>query len=235
MSATLPLYAHMPRHIAIIMDGNGRWAMRKNLPRIEGHRRGIKALQTCLKACHEHGIPYLTVFCFSEDNWNRDKREVDGLKNLLCYYLHEESIAWHDYDLRLHVIGDYERFGQDVAQLIRKQERETQQHGRLHFTLALSYSGRKDILRAVRHIIAHEHRPHLLEEKHIEKYLWTSSMPDPDLVIRTSGEKRLSNFLLWQTAYSEFYFTKTLWPDFDRREFEKALADYAVRERRYGL
>ena len=220
----------MPRHVAIIMDGNGRWAKAKGLPIIEGHRQGINALRQCVDVCCRHGIDYLTVFGFSDDNWRRQQKDVQNLMDLLRSYLIEDK-DWKKEGIRLRVIGERERLGKDIAQLISTKEHETAEQTRLNLTIALSYSGRKDIMQAVQRLVRTKVT---LSEQALNSVLWTSFMPDPDLLIRTSGEMRLSNFMVWQTAYSEFYFTDTLWPDFDEKAMEQALMSYAVRHRRYG-
>ena len=235
MSDSPPLFASLPKHIAVIMDGNARWARAKGVPTIEGHRQGIEALKTSIRVCCSYGIHYLTVFGFSDDNWRRQKHDVQNLMNLLRHVLRDENLEWKRQGVRLRVIGDKKRLGRDIAELIALKEKETQKQKTLNLTIALSYSGRKDILQALCRLTAGQTPAQaLMTEETLQAMLWTSFMPDPDLLIRTSGEMRLSNFMLWQTAYTELYFTETLWPDFDEVAMYKALASYAARHRRYG-
>ncbi|MBC6443850.1 MAG: di-trans,poly-cis-decaprenylcistransferase [Alphaproteobacteria bacterium GM202ARS2] len=230
MAIPRPLPVAVPRHVAIIMDGNGRWAKARGLPIIEGHKQGITALRRCIDVCCRYGIDYLTVFGFSDDNWRRQQKDVDNLMDLLRSYLIDDK-DWKKEGVRLRVIGERKRLGEDIARLIGMKEQETAEQTRLNLTIALSYSGRKDIMQAMEHLIRQKKT---ISEDNVRGVLWTSFMPDPDLLIRTSGEMRLSNFMLWQTAYSEFYFTDTLWPDFDEQAMEQALSSYAARHRRYG-
>ena len=231
MSDKPPLFASLPQHIAVIMDGNARWARAKAVPTIEGHRQGIEALKTAIRVCCSYGIEYLTVFGFSDDNWRRQKHDVQNLMELLRHALRDENLEWMQHGVRLRVIGDKKRLGKDIAEMITLKEKETQQQNKLNLTIALSYSGRKDILQAFCRLTGSQAD---VTEETMQAMLWTSFMPDPDLLIRTSGEMRLSNFMLWQTAYTELYFTETLWPDFDEGAMYKALASYASRHRRYG-
>ena len=228
----------LPRHIAIIMDGNGRWAKARGLPRIAGHRRGAEAVRRTLVAATEIGIPYLTLFGFSSENWKRPFSEVDDLMGLLRHYLRGEIAELHRNGVRLRVIGDLARLSPDIVTLIENAEDLTRKNGAINLTIALSYGGRAEIVAATRIIAAEVAAGRLaldaLDEDSIAARLFTADLPDPDLLIRTSGEQRLSNFLLWQCAYAELVFTKTLWPDFGRAELEAAIADYCGRERRYG-
>ena len=228
----------LPRHIAIIMDGNGRWAKARGLPRIAGHRRGAEAVRRTLVAATEIGIPYLTLFGFSSENWKRPFSEVDDLMGLLRHYLRGEIAELHRNGVRLRVIGDLARLSPDIVTLIENAEDLTRNNGAINLTIALSYGGRAEIVAATRIIAAEVAAGRLaldaLDEDSIAARLFTADLPDPDLLIRTSGEQRLSNFLLWQCAYAELVFTKTLWPDFGRAELEAAIADYCGRERRYG-
>ncbi|MGC2412938.1 MAG: isoprenyl transferase [Stellaceae bacterium] len=234
MSFTAPL----PRHIAIIMDGNGRWAKARGLPRIAGHRRGAEALRRTLIAASELGIPYLTLFGFSSENWKRPQDEVGELMGLLRHYLRGEIAELHKNGVRLRVIGEIRRLSADLITLIANAETLTRDNRGINLTVALSYGGRAEIAAATRAIAAKVAEGSLnvgaVDEDLIAGHLFTADLPDPDLLIRTSGEQRISNFLLWQCAYAELVFTKTLWPDFGRSDLEEAIADYCGRERRYG-
>jgi len=232
------LPASLPRHVAIIMDGNGRWAKARGLPRIAGHRRGADAARRTLVAAAELGIPYLTLFGFSSENWKRPLDEVDDLMGLLRHYLRGEIAELHANGVRLRIIGDRGRLSPEIVSLIANAEALTRVNQGINLTLALSYGGRAEIVAAVRAIAAEAAAaaiaPHSIDEAMIGRHLFTADLPDPDLLIRTSGEQRISNFLLWQCAYAELVFTKTLWPDFGRAELEQAIAEYGGRERRYG-
>jgi undecaprenyl diphosphate synthase len=238
MSFAADLPQPLPRHIAIIMDGNGRWAQARGLPRIAGHRRGAEAVRRTLAAAGELGVPYLTLFGFSSENWKRPLDEVDDLMGLLRHYLRGEIAELHKNGVRLRVIGEIGRLAPDIAALIRNAESLTRGNGAINLTIALSYGGRAEIVTAMRTVAAKVAAGHLatdrIDEALIAGHLFTSDLPDPDLLIRTSGEQRLSNFLLWQCAYAELVFTKTLWPDFGRGDLEQAIAEYGCRERRYG-
>jgi undecaprenyl diphosphate synthase len=227
-----------PRHIAIIMDGNGRWARARGLPRIAGHRRGAEAVRRTLFAAGEIGIPYLTLFGFSSENWKRPHDEVDDLMGLLRHYLRGEIAELHKNGVRLRMIGDKSRLSPDIVAMIDNAEALTGNNRGVNLTIALSYGGRAEIVAAARAVAAEvaagRLSPAAIDEPLIARHLFTSDLPDPDLLIRTSGEQRISNFLLWQCAYAELVFTKTLWPDFGRRDLEHAIADYLGRERRYG-
>ena len=228
----------LPRHIAIIMDGNGRWAQARGLPRIAGHRRGAEAVRRTVTAAGELGIPYLTLFGFSSENWKRPLEEVDDLMGLLRHYLRGEIAELHRNGVRLRVIGELGRLAPDIVTLIANAEALTRDNGGVNLTIALSYGGRAEIIAAVRALAVKarsgELLPEAVDEAVISRHLLTADIPDPDLLIRTSGEQRISNFLLWQCAYSELVFTKTLWPDFGQADLEQAIADYGGRERRYG-
>lgn len=227
-----------PAHVAIIMDGNGRWAKARGLPRIAGHRRGAEAVRRTVTAAGEFGIAYLTLFGFSSENWKRPVDEVDDLMGLLRHYLRGEIAELHAKGVRVRVIGDRSRLAPDIVTLIDNAEGLTAGNRGLTLTIALSYGGRAEIALAARAIAeavkAGRLAPEAVDEMVFARHLLTADMPDPDLVIRTSGEQRISNFLLWQTAYSELVFTETLWPDFGKPDLEKALRDYHGRERRYG-
>jgi len=227
-----------PAHVAIIMDGNGRWAKARGLPRVAGHRRGGEAVRRAVIAAAELGISYLTLFGFSSENWKRPAHEVDDLMTLLRHYLRGEVAELHRNNVRVRVIGDRERLAPDIVTLIDNTEALTSGNTGLRLSVALSYGGRAEIAGAARRIaeaaMAGRLRPDQIDETVFARYLLTADMPDPDLVIRTSGEQRLSNFLLWQTAYSEFVFIDTLWPDFTKADLERALSEFQGRERRYG-
>jgi undecaprenyl diphosphate synthase len=228
----------LPRHIAIIMDGNGRWAKARGLPRIAGHRRGAEAVRRTVTAAGELDIPYLTLFGFSSENWKRPLGEVDDLMGLLRHYLRGEIAELHRNRVRLRVIGDRARLATDIVTLIDNAEALTRDNTGVNLTIALSYGGRGEIVAAVRTLAAKAAAgrlpPEAIDEDTISRHLFTADIPDPDLLIRTSGEMRISNFLLWQCAYAELVFTKALWPDFGRPDLEQAIADFGCRERRYG-
>ncbi|WP_343864092.1 isoprenyl transferase [Caenispirillum bisanense] len=227
-----------PVHVAIIMDGNGRWAKARSLPRTAGHRQGAKAVRRVVRAAGELGIGYLTLFAFSSENWRRPDDEVSELRGLLRLYLRNEIAELHANGVRLRVIGDRDRFGPETVRLIEDAEARTRANAGLQLTIALSYGGRAEIVAAARRL-AEEARagridPAAIDEAAVAGRLFTADIPDPDLLIRTSGEQRVSNFLLWQIAYAEMVFTDTLWPDFTRVELEAAVAAFHGRERRYG-
>jgi undecaprenyl diphosphate synthase len=227
-----------PVHVAIIMDGNGRWATARGLPRIAGHRTGAEAVRRTVKAAAELGIGYLTLFGFSSENWKRPLQEIDGLMALLRHYLRGEIAEIHRNGVRLRVIGQRARLAPDIVTLIENGEALTRDNSGLQLTIALSYGGRDEIAAAARalahQVAAGKLDPEAIDEMMVGEHLLTADMPDPDLVIRTSGEQRISNFLLWQTAYAEFSFTDTLWPDFAKSDLEKAVQDFHGRDRRYG-
>jgi undecaprenyl diphosphate synthase len=228
----------LPRHVAIIMDGNGRWARARGLPRIAGHRSGAEAARRTVAAAAELGILYLTLFGFSSENWGRPSTEIHDLMALLRYYLRGEIAELHRNGVRLKVIGQTARFAPDIVSMIEHAEAATRENPRITLTIALSYGGRAEIVAAVRTIAEQvacgRLAPEAVDEDCIARHLFTADIPDPDLLIRTSGEQRISNFLLWQCAYSELVFTKTLWPDFSKRDLEQAINDFCGRERRYG-
>lgn len=229
----------LPRHVAIIMDGNGRWAERRNLPRIAGHREGIKSVREVVTLCRELGIAYLTIFAFSTENWQRPWKEINELMKLLKEYLKKEVKTMMDNQIRFLTIGAVEKLPPSMVRWIRKVEDETQKNGTMTLTIALSYSGRAEIVKAIHKLftdVTHgQITKEAIDEGLLSRYLDTEGLPDPDLMIRTSGENRISNFLLWQMAYTELYFTKTLWPDFRKKDLLLALLDYQQRERRFGL
>ena len=227
-----------PLHVAIVMDGNGRWAKARGLPRTAGHRNGAEAVRQAVKSAIEFGVSYLTLFGFSSENWRRPATEIDDLMGLLRIYLRSEVAELHKNGICIRVIGDRARLAPDIVELIENAEGLTRGNKALVLAVALSYGGRQDIVQAARRL-AEEARagrlsPAEIGETHFARRLWTADMPDPDLVIRTSGERRLSNFLLWQSAYAELVFLDTLWPDFSRRDFENAIREFHGRERRYG-
>jgi undecaprenyl diphosphate synthase len=228
----------LPRHIAIIMDGNGRWAKARGLPRIVGHRSGAEAVRRTVTAAAELGISYLTLFGFSSENWKRPSAEVRDLMVLLRHYLRGEIAELQRNGVRLKVIGQLARLAPDIVGMIAHAETLTRENSKITLTIALSYGGRAEIVAAVQAIAAEVACGSLaaedVDEDCLARHLFTADIPDPDLLIRTSGEQRISNFLLWQCAYSELVFTKTLWPDFSRNDLEQAIDEYCGRERRYG-
>ncbi len=227
-----------PVHVAVIMDGNGRWAQARGLPRVAGHKRGAEAVRATVEAAIEQGVRYLTLFGFSSENWKRPAAEIADLMGLLRHYLRAELADLHRNGVRVRVIGDRLRLAADIVALIAQSEDTTRANARLDLTIALSYSGRADIAAAARTLAADVRAgrlaPEAIDEAALGARLSTGDLPDPDLLIRTSGEKRISNFLLWQSAYTEFVFVDTLWPDFGRREFADAIAEFQRRDRRYG-
>lgn len=227
-----------PRHVAIIMDGNGRWAALRHLPKIAGHREGAGAVRRAIEAAIEYGVAWLTIYAFSSENWRRPAGEVLDLTGLLRHYLKSELKELKANGVRLRVIGDRTRFDADIQHDLAMAEQETEHNTRLNLTVALSYGGRAEIVAAVRALAEAVRDGRLdvaqIDETRVAAALSTTGIPDPDLVIRTSGEQRLSNFLLWQTAYAELVFLDVLWPDFGSEHFAAALAEYARRERRFG-
>ncbi len=226
----------LPRHIAIIMDGNGRWAKRRRLPRIAGHRAGIKAVRQAVETCARLGVPYLTLYAFSIENWKRPHTEIKLLMSLLRQYLKKEIDELNRQNIRLLVIGRIHDLPRPVIQDLQNALDQTQGNTGLHLVLALNYGARAELVDAVREIVAHAKQNGTMEidESLLSSHLYTSGLPDPDLLIRTSGELRLSNFLLWQAAYSELWVTETLWPDFRQGDLFQAIIDFQKRERRYG-
>jgi undecaprenyl diphosphate synthase len=220
------------------MDGNGRWAQARGLPRIAGHRHGAEAARRAVTAAAELGVPYLTLFGFSSENWRRPSGEIQDLMGLLRHYLRGEIAELHRNGVRLRVIGELDRLDPDILEMIERAEAMTRDNARITVTIALSYGGRAEIVAAVRAIAQRVQSGSLaaaaIDEDCFARYLFTAGLPDPDLLIRTSGEQRISNFLLWQSAYSEFVFTKTLWPDFSKHDLEEAIDEFCGRDRRYG-
>lgn len=227
-----------PRHVAIIMDGNGRWAKGRGLPRVAGHRRGVEAVRRAVEAAGNLGVSYLTLFGFSSENWRRPEAEVRDLMGLLKRYLKSEIAELHGKNIRFRVIGERGHLDDDIRALLDDAESMTAGNTKLTLTLALSYGGRAEIADAARRIAQSAKlgllQPEAVDENLIESYLWTVGIPDPDLLIRTSGEQRISNFLLWQCAYTEFYYADIYWPDFDRSVFEAAVDEFRRRDRRFG-
>ena len=230
--------SHIPSHVAIIMDGNGRWAKQRGLPRTEGHIRGQDALRTTLRAAARRGIKYLTVYTFSTENWSRPQEEVDALMSILVSAIHAETPQLIAEGVRMRAIGDLSRLPQQAQDSLAESIELTKDGQQITLILALSYSSRDDIRRASQRLAAEAAagrlRPEEITEELISSYLDTAEYPDPDLVIRTGGEERISNYLLWQSAYSELYFSETYWPDFGQEALDEALAAYASRERRFG-
>jgi undecaprenyl diphosphate synthase len=235
---SVPPVRALPRHVAIIMDGNGRWAKARGLPRTAGHRKGVEAVRNVVKGAREMGVPYLTLFGFSSENWRRPETEVFDLMHLLRFYLRSEIAELHRAGIRLRVIGDRERLAPDIQTMIGNAEELTRGNTELNVTIALSYGGRQEIAAAARRlageVAAGRLQPEAIDDALFGRNLQTEGLPDPDLLIRTSGEKRISNFMLWQCAYTEFVFTDTLWPDFTRRELENAIEEFHRRDRRFG-
>ena len=225
-----------PRHLAIIMDGNGRWAKRRRLPRQAGHLMGASGLKRIVRACADRGVEYLTIFAFSTENWRRPADEVSALMSLFIQYLTREVKDMREQGVRLRVIGDRHAFDTPLQRLIEEAESATADNTRLHLTVAANYGGQWDILQAVQSwSAAHPDTPlSALSPQDLAAYLSTAGMPDPDLLIRTGGESRISNFMLWQMAYTEFFFTDALWPDFDEKALEEALTWFGTRVRRFG-
>jgi undecaprenyl diphosphate synthase len=224
----------IPTHVAIIMDGNGRWAASRGLPRVVGHREGVKAVRRAIEAAMAQGVKYLTLFAFSSENWRRPAAEVTDLTGLLRQYLRSELNELHEKGVRLRVIGERDRFGPNLSSELAEAEAKTIRNEKLTLVMALSYGGRADIVEAAKRAIAAGLDPAELTEQKFAGLLATDGIPDPDLLIRTSGEERISNFLLWQTAYAELFFTDVLWPDFGAEKFAEAVQEFARRERRFG-
>ncbi len=225
----------MPQHVAVIMDGNGRWAKKRFLPRVAGHVKGVELVREMVRACLERGIRYLTLFAFSSENWRRPQEEVSLLMQLFVKALEQEVEKLDRNGVRLRIIGDLSRFEPHLQELIRKGEEKTAGNTKLDLTIAANYGGRWDIMQAMnRMLAAHPDKREGWQEADLESYLSMSFAPEPDLFIRTGGEERISNFLLWQLAYTELYFTPTLWPEFDTAEFDKAITSFQKRERRFG-
>lgn len=228
----------LPQHVAIIMDGNGRWAKKQGLLRAAGHKRGTQGVKQAVEGCAELGVPFLTLYAFSTENWNRPKKEVNILMNLLVSSLKKEIKTLQDNDVALHTIGNINTLPEKAQKELKEVVEKTKSNKRLRVTLALSYGGREEILKTIQEISIKVKNniisPSEIDESLINKHLYTFDMPDVDLLIRTSGEQRVSNFLLWQIAYAEFYFTSVLWPDFRKEHLHDAIYNYQKRERRFG-
>ena len=234
-TAGIPETSATPRHVAIIMDGNGRWATKRYLPRVAGHKRGVEAVREAVRACGERGIEYLTLFAFSSENWRRPEEEVAVLMQLFAMVLEHEVAKLNANGVRLKVVGDLSRFDVKLVELIRKGEAKTAHNTKLTLTICANYGGRWDIMQATHAMLAAQ--PQLatsFTEADLTPHLSMAYAPEPDLFIRTGGEQRISNFLVWQLAYTELFFTDTFWPDFDARTLDEAIASYQQRERRFG-
>ena len=230
---------NIPRHVAIIMDGNGRWAEERGQGRVYGHINGVESMRKAIRAAVRRGVKFLTVYAFSTENWGRPKEEVQALMELLCKSLSNETAELKSQGVRMRFIGDVEALAEDVRAAIARSEKETHRNEKLTLVVAVNYSSRWEITRMAQKIAVQVRdeglQIHEITDRTVADNLVTAGIPDPDLLIRTSGEQRPSNFLLWQLSYSELYFTETYWPDFDESEFDKAIAEYQKRERRYGI
>lgn len=224
----------IPTHVAIIMDGNGRWAAARGLPRLAGHRAGTENLRRVIRACVEFNIKYLTIYAFSTENWGRPQEEVEGLMNILEDVIDKELDELNREGVQLHHIGRLERLNPRLQEKVLRSIEVTKNNDRLVLSIAWNYGGRDEIICAFRRMMQDGVKPEEINDELVNRYLFTAGIPDPDLIVRTSGEMRTSNFLIWQAAYAEWYVTPTLWPDFDREEFYKALVSYSKRDRRFG-
>ncbi|RSZ60323.1 di-trans,poly-cis-decaprenylcistransferase [Massilia atriviolacea] len=233
-TTAVPEVARVPRHVAIIMDGNGRWATKRFLPRVAGHVKGVEAVRGCVEACIQRGIEYLTLFAFSSENWRRPEEEVSLLMRLFVTALEREVAKMHANNIRLKVVGDLSRFDAKLQEMIAAAERRTANNTRLTVTICANYGGRWDIMQATGKMVAANPGISTFSEEQLAEHLAMAYAPEPDLFIRTGGEERISNFLLWQLAYSELYFTDTYWPDFSIESLDAAIASYQHRERRFG-
>ncbi|MER3544369.1 MAG: isoprenyl transferase [Chloroflexota bacterium] len=227
--------SRIPTHVAIIMDGNGRWARERGLPRLAGHRAGTENLRRVIRACVEFGIKILTIYAFSTENWGRPEAEVRGLLSILEQVIDSELEELHQQGVQLRHLGRLEGLSPQLQEKVRQAIELTKNNDRLILNVAFNYGGRDEILQAVRRLIADGVRPEEVTEELFTQYLYTAGLPDPDLIIRTSGELRVSNFLIWQAAYAEYYATPVYWPDFDKEELRKALVEYSRRQRRFGV
>ena len=230
--------SRIPEHVAIIMDGNGRWAQSKNLPRMAGHNAGMLALKEIVKAASSIGVKHLTVYAFSTENWKRSTEEVSGIFKLIIIYIEKELRELHENNVKVKILGDYGQLPKEAVKSLERSLETTRNNTGMQFNIALNYGGRDEILKSVKQLAREVEngtlKPDDITEEMIAANLYTSGIPDPDIILRTSGEIRLSNYLLWQCAYSEFVFTDVLWPDFNRNEFEKAIEIYQNRKRRFG-
>ncbi len=237
-TVTIPEVGAVPKHIAIIMDGNGRWAQKRLLPRFAGHKRGVDAVRACVRACVERGVAYLTLFAFSSENWRRPPEEVSLLMRLFCNVLERDVNNLHDQNIRLKIIGDTSAFDERLQSLIESSQARTANNTGLTLTIAANYGGRWDILQATRQMLRDRpdlaQQPELISEAALTPFLSMAYAPEPELFVRTGGEERISNFLLWQLAYTELYFTERFWPDFGRQALDEAIESYRNRERRFG-
>jgi undecaprenyl diphosphate synthase len=224
----------VPEHVAIIMDGNGRWAVKRGLPRLAGHRAGTENLRRIIRASVEFGIKYLTIYAFSTENWDRPQEEVEGLMHILEDVIDREMRELHEEGVQLRHIGHLERLAPTLQEKVLDAVETTRNNRRLVLNIAFNYGGRDEIVCAIQQMIHDGVKEEDVTPDLVDKYMFTAGIPDPDLIIRTSGEMRVSNFLIWQSAYTEWYITDTFWPDFDREEYFKALVEYSRRERRYG-
>jgi undecaprenyl diphosphate synthase len=231
---TTPALLRVPKHVAMIMDGNGRWAAARGLPRLAGHRAGTENLRAIITASVELGIQYLTIYAFSTENWGRPEDEVSGLMFILADVIDRELAELHEQGVQLRHIGRLDRLEPGLRQKVVNAVERTKNNDRLILSVAFNYGGRDEIICAIKEMVSDGLKPEDISEEMVARYLFTAGVPDPDLIIRTSGEMRLSNFLIWQAAYSEWYVTPTLWPDFGKEELSKAVADFALRDRRYG-
>jgi len=233
---TVPAVGDVPKHVAIIMDGNGRWATKRFMPRVAGHSEGLEAVRKVVEECVKQNVRYLTLFAFSSENWRRPPEEVGFLTKLFLKSLRKEVARLAENNIRLKMIGDLSRFGSAITEMVEFSEEKTKDCNRLTLTIAANYGGRWDILQAMQKVLAQNHQidPQGISEELLTPHLSMAYAPEPDLFIRTGGEQRVSNFLLWQLAYTELYFTDILWPDFDAAELQKAFLWYAQRERRFG-
>jgi undecaprenyl diphosphate synthase len=227
-------FERIPQHVAIIMDGNGRWAKARGLPRVAGHRAGTENLRTIIRASAEFGIKYLTLYAFSTENWNRPKAEVEGLLRILSEVIDKEMNELNEQGTRLVHIGHLDGLSKTLQKKVRNAIELTKDNQRITIVLAFDYGGRDEIIHAIKNMLKDGVNPDNVDATLVSQYMFTANIPDPDLVIRTSGELRTSNFLPWQSVYSEWYFPKVYWPDFDKEELRKALEEYESRERRYG-
>ncbi len=228
------LPSQLPRHVAIIMDGNGRWALKRRLPRLAGHKAGTENLRRIIKACVEFGVEYLTIYAFSTENWGRPREEVNGLLRILEDVIDKELSELDSQGVQIRHLGRLDQLAPILQKKVMAAVESTRHNSRLVLNVAFNYGGRDEIVQAIQQIIKDGISPENVTPDLVSKYLYTAGAPDPDLIIRTSGELRISNFLIWQSAYSEWYVTPTYWPDFNKEEFRKALDEYATRDRRYG-
>ncbi len=225
---------HVPNHVAIIMDGNGRWAQQRGLPRLEGHRAGVDNIRSVLEALGDYGVKYVTVYAFSTENWNRPENEVAGLMTILQEAIHSETEALHGKGVRILHLGRIDRLGPELQEAVAFAQELTKNNSTITLSVAFDYGGRAEILAAVHKIVQDGISAEQIDEALFSKYLYSNNLPDPDLIIRTGGELRLSNFLLWQSAYSEYYPTPTLWPDLGETDIARAMESFSQRQRRFG-